>query len=118
LIFTRALNYLPEIHPHLRARLQNSSLQAQMTATVAGFGCACYPRTSPAPRPVWCGVAGRDILKRTYWMIVDADMAQTAQVRLTQRFLRGLLREAGTFLPGPLTRLTAHLRNRGRRYAT
>src|SRR3546814_8906255 len=37
LIFTRALNYLSEIRPHLRARLQNSSLHAQLSATVAGL---------------------------------------------------------------------------------
>ena len=98
LIFTRALNYLPEIHPHLRARLQNSSLQAQMTATVAGFGLCVLPAYVACTAPGLVPVLPEEIsLKRTYWMIVDADMAQTAQVRLTQRFLRGLLREAGDF---------------------
>src|SRR3546814_8489076 len=51
LIFTRALNYLSEIRPHLRARLQNSSLHAQLSATVAGFGLCVLPayvaRTAP-----------------------------------------------------------------------
>ena len=43
LIFTRALDYLSEIRPHLRARLQNSSLQAQLSATASGFGLCVLP---------------------------------------------------------------------------
>ncbi|WP_245654135.1 LysR family transcriptional regulator [Novosphingobium rosa] len=101
LIFTRALNYLPEIRPHLRPRIQNSSLHAQLAATVAGFGLCVLPayvaRTAPDLVPV---LPEEVSLTRTYWMVADADMAETAQVRLTQRFLRGLLEEAGPFFDG------------------
>lgn len=98
LIFTRALNYLPEIRSNLRARLQNSSLHAQMSATVAGFGLCVLPAyvASTAPNLV-AVLPGEVSLRRSYWMVADAEMAETAQVRLTQRFIRGLLSEAGDF---------------------
>lgn len=96
LIFTRALNYLPEIEPHLRARLQNSSLQAQLSATLAGFGLCVLPAYVAATAPDLVAVLPEEVsLSRSYWMIADAEMAETAPVRLTQRFIRGLLAEAG-----------------------
>lgn len=98
LIFTRALNYLPEVRPNLRARLQNSSLHAQMSATVAGFGLCVLPAYVASTAPDLVAVlAGEISLRRSYWMVADAQMAETAQVRLTQRFIRGLLSEAGDF---------------------
>jgi len=98
LIFTRALNYLSEIRPHLRARLQNSSLHAQLSATVAGYGLCVLPTYVACTASDLVAVLPDDIsLQRSYWMVADIDMAETAQVRLTQRFLRGLLAEAGDF---------------------
>ncbi|WP_327751881.1 LysR family transcriptional regulator [Sphingobium sp. SJ10-10] len=101
LIFTRALNYLPEIRPNLRARLQNSSLQAQMSATVSGFGLCVLPAYVASTNSELVAVLPDEIsLCRSYWMVADAEMAETAQVRLTQRFIRGLLAEAGDFFTG------------------
>jgi DNA-binding transcriptional LysR family regulator len=98
LIFTRALNYLSEIRPHLRARLQNSSLQAQLSATEAGYGLCVLPAYVAGTAENLVAVLPQDIhLTRSYWMVVDAEMAQTAEVRLTQRFLRDLLVDAGDF---------------------
>jgi DNA-binding transcriptional LysR family regulator len=98
LIFTRALNYLSEIRPHLRARLQNSSLHAQLSATVAGYGLCVLPAYVACTASDLVAVLPDDIsLKRSYWMVADVEMAETAQVRLTQRFLRGVLAEAGDF---------------------
>ena len=98
LIFTRALNYLPEVRPNLRARLQNSSIQAQLSATISGFGLCVLPdyvaRTARELVPV---LPDQIMLTRSYWMVTDADMAETMPIRLTQRFLRGLLAEAGDF---------------------
>src|SRR3546814_12291434 len=51
LIFTRALNYLSEIRPHLRARLQNSSLHAQPRATVAASPPPVLPPPLATPPP-------------------------------------------------------------------
>ncbi|KKC26044.1 LysR family transcriptional regulator [Sphingomonas sp. SRS2] len=101
LIFTRALNYLPEIRPHLRARLQNSSLHAQLSATVAGFGLCVLPAYVACTAPELVAVLPDEVsLQRSYWMVADSEMAETAQVRLTQRFLRTLLAEAGDFFTG------------------
>ena len=96
LIFTRALNYLPEIRPQLRARLQNSSLQAQLSATASGFGLCVLPAYVACTVPELVAVLPGEIsLRRSYWMVADADMAETAVVRLTLRFLRNMLAEAG-----------------------
>lgn len=102
LIFTRSLNYLPEIRPHLRARLQNSSLHAQMMATIGGFGLCVLPAYVARTAPDLVAVLPHEVsLHRSYWMVADAEMADTAQVRLTQRFLRKLLAEAGDFFTQP-----------------
>lgn len=96
LIFTRALNYLSEIRPHLRARLQNSSLHAQLSATVAGFGLCVLPAYVARTAPELVAILPREVsLTRSYWMVADTDIAETAQIRLTLRFLRGLMAEAG-----------------------
>ncbi len=102
LIFTRELNYLSEIKPHLRARLQNSSLQAQLSATMSGFGLCVLPAYVAATAAELIPVLPEQFsLKRSYWMMVHADVAETAQVRLTRRFLRGLVAEAGSFFRRP-----------------
>jgi DNA-binding transcriptional LysR family regulator len=89
--FLPSAQLLSEIKPFLRARLQNSSLHAQ-SATAAGFGLCVLPayvaRTAPNLVPV---LPDEVQLTRSYWMVADPDMAQTAQVRLTQRFLRNTL---------------------------
>lgn len=98
LIFTHSLNYLPEIQPHLRARLQNSSLHAQLNATVAGAGLCVLPAYVASCAPSLVPVLADQVeLIRSYWMVADADTADTAHVRLTWRFLRGLVAEAGNF---------------------
>jgi DNA-binding transcriptional LysR family regulator len=102
LIFTRALDYLPEIRPHLRARLQNSSLQAQLSATASGFGLCVLPAYVARFVPGLVAVLPSEVfLERSYWMIADADMAETAVVRLVQRFLRGTLASAVDFFTAP-----------------
>ena len=96
LIFTRALNYLSEVRPHLRAKLQNSSLQAQLSATASGFGLCVLPAYVACTAPDLVAVLPEEIsLERSYWMMADTDMAETASVRLTRRFLRTALAGAG-----------------------
>ncbi|WP_082922024.1 LysR family transcriptional regulator [Croceicoccus mobilis] len=98
LIFTRALNYLPEIKPHLRARLQNSSLQAQLSATISGFGLCVLPDYVARNAPELVAVLPDEVsLMRSYWMVADADVAESGPVRLTRRFVRSLLAEADDF---------------------
>ncbi|WP_374943663.1 LysR family transcriptional regulator [Sphingomonas sp.] len=102
LIFTRALDYLSEIRPYLRARLQNSSLQAQLSATASGFGLCVLPAYVARSVPGLVAVLPEEVfLERSYWMIADADMAETAVVRLVQRFLRRTLASAADFFTAP-----------------
>ncbi|MBO1075181.1 LysR family transcriptional regulator [Roseomonas marmotae] len=89
LIFTRGLDYLSEIVPGLRARLQNSSLHAQMEAAVSGFGLCVLPAFIANTRPELQRVLPEEIsLLRSYWMVVHADVAELAHVRLARRFIR------------------------------
>jgi len=102
LIFTRSLDYLSEIRPHLRARLQNSSLHAQMMATIGGFGLCVLPAYVARTAPDLVAVLPQEVsLLRSYWMVADADMAESAQIRLTRRFLRRLMTEAGDVFKQP-----------------
>ena len=98
LIFSRPLDYLHEILPHLRARLQNSSLHAQLLATISGFGLCVLPAYVAHTSPDLVAVLPNELsLLRSYWMVTAPNAADTALVRLTQRFLRGLVAEAGDF---------------------
>ncbi|WP_066970017.1 LysR family transcriptional regulator [Rhizorhabdus dicambivorans] len=103
LIFTRALNYLGEIRPHLRARVQNSSLHAQLVATLSGAGLCVLPAYIARDEPDLVAVLPEQLsLVRSYFMVADADMAETSQVRLTRRFLRDLLEGTHDFFMGSI----------------
>ena len=109
LIFTRALDYLPEIGSRLRARLQNSSLHAQLAATVSGFGLCVLPTYVARTASNLVAVLPEEVsLVRSYWMVADRDMAETPVVRLTRRFLRSLLAETDGFFTaaGPVPAAT------------
>ncbi len=89
LIFMRGLDYLTEIGPGLQARLQNSSLHAQMEAAAAGFGLCVLPAYIAATRPELVPVLRDSVsLLRSYWMVVHADTADSAKVRLAREFIR------------------------------
>lgn len=89
LIFSRGLDYLSEIVPNLRARLQNSSLHAQMEATVSGFGLCVLPAFIAESQPTLEAVLPEKIsLQRTYWMVSHQDVADTAIVRMARRFIK------------------------------
>jgi DNA-binding transcriptional LysR family regulator len=89
LIFTRGLDYLGEVAPGLRPRLQNSSVHAQMEATLSGYGLCVLPafiaRTRSTLVPV---LADKISLLRSYWLVAHEDVAETAHVRLARRFIR------------------------------
>lgn len=101
LVFTRGLDYLSEIRRELRARLQNSSLLAQMEAAASGFGLCVLPAFVARTRPELVPVLPREVsLLRSYWMVAHADMAEAPQVRLTQRFIRDAVAEASELFLG------------------
>ncbi len=94
LIFTKPLDYLREIMPKLRARLQNSSLHAQLIATSRGAGLCVLPvyiaRTMPNLIPVLPETVS---LSRSYWIVSHADMADMPLVRIVRRFLQDIVEQ-------------------------
>ena len=101
LIFTRGLDYLSDVAPGLNARLQNSSVQAQLEAAVAGFGLCVLPAFIADTRSELVRVLAPEIsLLRSYWMVVHADVAETAHVRLACRFIRQEVAAASSLFMG------------------
>ena len=89
LVFMRGLDYLAEIRRGLRARLQSSSLHAQMEAAHAGYGLCVLPaflaRRQPALVPV---LPDQVSLTRSYWMVSNADDAASPRLRAVRAFIR------------------------------
>lgn len=88
LIFTRGLDYLDEVVPGLRPRLECSSLHAQMEAAASGFGLAVLPAFVADRNPNLVRVLPRQVsLTRTYWIVAHAEVADVARVRIVRRFI-------------------------------
>ncbi len=88
LIFARELDYLDEIISGLKARLQSTSLQAQVTATRMGQGLCVLPTYLAAPHPELVEVLPGEItLHRSYWMSCHVDLAQLPRVKALREFL-------------------------------
>ncbi len=98
LIFSRPLDYLKEVHPGVRAQLQNSSIQAQMAAAESGFGLCVLPHYVARRSNKLIPLLPREVaLRRAYWMVTTPDVTNTGPVRQMQRFLRQAVAEAGSF---------------------
>ncbi len=89
MIFTPGLDYLKDILPGIRATYQSSSIQAQLAATLAGYGLGILPsfiaRDHPDLVPV---LPGEMHLLRDYWMIRHEEMAEAPRIRTVTDFLR------------------------------
>jgi len=101
LIFTPELDYLDEVSKGLRAKLQSSSLVAQMKAALAGAGVCVLPYfVAAADSRLIQIMPDKATFTRSYWLIVHADLKDIARIRATMDFL---VREVKTarqeFLP-------------------
>ncbi|MBE7212749.1 MAG: LysR family transcriptional regulator, partial [Gluconacetobacter diazotrophicus] len=98
LVFTRGLDYLGGIAGgRVRARLQNSSLGAQLAATKAGLCLCVLPVFVAAAEPELLPVLADEVsLTRAYWMSVPADEAESARVRRVRSFIREEVAAAGS----------------------
>lgn len=89
LLFSRELDYLGDILPALRARIQCASLLSQVEATVAGTGICVLPhylaRRHASLKPVLPSVVE---LRRTYWLNVALDSTRIPRVKAVADFLR------------------------------
>jgi DNA-binding transcriptional LysR family regulator len=101
LIFVRGLDYLDEIGAR-RPQLQSSSLHAQMEASVAGYGLCVLPAFIAKRHKALVPVLARDVfLRRTYYLVMPADRADTARVRTVRQFIHEQVNSAQeTFLDG------------------
>ncbi len=88
LIFTPALDYLPQVLPQLRPQLTSSNLVAQFNACRAGTGLCILPEFMAAGDNGLVRVLPDDIaLTRTFWLILHADLRDTARVRAVADFI-------------------------------
>lgn len=97
MIFTPGLDYLSEILPGMRAGYQSSSIQAQLQATLAGFGIGILPFFIASRHADLVPILPREVhLERDYWMSVHEDLAAAPRIRILADFIR---REATEFGP-------------------
>jgi DNA-binding transcriptional LysR family regulator len=87
LIFSRELDYLSEISPGIRAHIQCTSLQAQVSATLAGGGLCVLPVYIAGQVPGLRRVADETQLRRSYWLSVHEDLADSPKVRAMAEFI-------------------------------
>jgi DNA-binding transcriptional LysR family regulator len=100
MIFTPGLDYLAEILPGMRAGYQSSSIQAQLQATLAGFGIGILPFFIASRHADLVPILPRALhLERDYWMSFHEDLAAAPRIRVLADFIR---RQAGEF--GPIFR--------------
>lgn len=88
LIFTPELDYLPQVLPQLRPQLTSSNLVAQFNACRAGAGLCILPEFMASRVDGLVRVLPDDIaLTRTFWLILHADLRDTARVRAVADFI-------------------------------
>jgi DNA-binding transcriptional LysR family regulator len=88
LIFAPQLDYLPQVSPKVKTRLTSSNLLAQMRATQAGAGLCVLPDFMACEdRDLLPVLADHVELSRTFWLIIHADLRDTARVRVVSDFV-------------------------------
>lgn len=88
LIFTPELDYLPQLLPQLRPQLASSNLVAQFNACRAGAGLCILPAFMAAGEDGLVRILPDDVaLTRTFWLILHADLRDTARVRAVADFI-------------------------------
>ncbi|MGX1101312.1 LysR family transcriptional regulator [Amorphus sp. MBR-141] len=88
LIFAPELDYLPEILADRPPALTSSNLIAQMRATQIGAGLCVLPDFMAGEAPNLVRILPEEIaLTRTFWLIVHADLRDTARVRTVADFI-------------------------------
>ena len=101
LIFTRGLDYLTELEPSLRARLQCSSIHAQLEAACAGQQLCLLPGYVAHSRPELVAVLPQTLhLQRSYWAMVHADLVHSMPVKLALAFIRQEIKNAAPLFLG------------------
>lgn len=102
LVFTRGLDYLDDVLPGLKARMQSSSLVAQRAICEAGRGLCVLPHFMARGRAGLEPVLPETVeLTRSYWLFTHGDIADSARVRAVVRFVEEEIAAAGDWFASP-----------------
>lgn len=108
LIFTPELDYLDEVARGLRARTQSSNIVAQMQMAEAGGGICVLPafmaKANPALVPV---LPEAVVIRRSFWLVVHADLRDVARVRQSVDFIVRETRAARALFHGDAAHASA-----------
>jgi len=101
LIFAPELDYLPQVSPQIKPRLTSTNLIAQMRATAAGTGLCVLPDFMAVENADLRPVLPNQIdIVRTFWLVLHADLRDTARVRAVADFIAAETEAAkALFLP-------------------
>lgn len=101
LIFMPELDYLDDISKGLRARVQSSSIVAQMQAALANGGICVLPYFVAKMEPRLVRVLGDQVtLTRSFWLVVHSDLKDVARIRAAMDFIVKEVKGArSNFLP-------------------
>jgi DNA-binding transcriptional LysR family regulator len=89
LVFVRGLDYLDEVGKGIRARLQSSSLHAQLSAASEGYGLCVLPAFIASQREELVPVLPEALhLQRSYWLVASSDVATSPRVQAVRRFIQ------------------------------
>jgi DNA-binding transcriptional LysR family regulator len=95
LLFSRELDYLDEVLPGLRARIQCSSLLSQANATRAGAGICVLPHYLARQIDGLVPLLREEVsISRTYWLNIAPDAARVPRIRTLADFIRQSTAEA------------------------
>lgn len=101
MLYTPELDYLDEIARGLKPQVQSSSVLAQLNATAAGVGVGVLHHFMVAGRQDLVPVLPDVVIRRTYWLIVHADVKDVTRVRAVVDFLVKEAKAARSlFVPG------------------
>ncbi|MDT6939217.1 LysR family transcriptional regulator [Brucella pseudogrignonensis] len=95
MVFTPGLDYMREILPGQRCNYQSSSIHAQLTATLTGYGLCVLPYFIACQYPDLMPVLPKELhLEREYWMNCHVDVMAAPRIRVISDFMLGAVREA------------------------
>lgn len=101
MVFSPDLDYLRDIHAHIKSSFQSTNLVAQLKATEAGLGVCVLPNFMAVNNPNLVPVLRDKVrLKRTFWLLINSDMKGLARIKALRDFIVQQTRTARTlFLP-------------------
>ncbi|MEO9337782.1 LysR family transcriptional regulator [Mesorhizobium sp. SB112] len=104
MVFTPGLDYMSEILPGLRPAYQSSSIHAQLSATLSGYGLCVLPYFIASPHPELVPLLAKEMhLTRDYWLSCHNDVANTPRVRVLSEFIKSEThKNSAEFLGSPI----------------